>query len=269
MRGVSGASDASGGNVGKGFEMLPWDTAFFGFPTARVLGANLDERGLTAVLKAMSVAQVELAYWAVDPADGVSNQAGVACGAFLADERTIYTAVPPVFDPARLRARVAPIGAGDETPALYALAVEAGRHSRFNVDPGFPPVLFRALYVEWLRTSLSGARADAVLAAYEDGADLVQGAQDVKGAQVAKGFVTVQAKGGIGNIGLVAVDAGSRGKGLGTSLIQAALQWFTRRGCSIVEVATQRRNLAATRLYESNGFRVSGRTNVYHLRPLG
>lgn len=257
---------------GKGFEMLPWDTGFFGFPTARVQGSNLDEPGLTAVLTAMAVSGVELAYWSVDPNDALSNRAALACGGFLADERMIYSAVPPEFDPARLRCKVAAIGAGEETPALYALAVEAGRHSRFNVDPGFPPVLFRALYVEWLRTSLSGARADAVLGAYGEGAEADRADHADRADRSDRspvGFITVQAKSGLGNIGLVAVDAGQRGKGLGTSLIQAALEWFTGRGCSIVEVATQRRNLAATRLYESNGFRLAGKAHVWHFRPLG
>ena len=81
------------------------------------------------------------------------------------------------------------------------------------------------------------------------------------------GLITLQAKAGIGSIGLIAVDAAFRGRGLGTALIRAALEWCAGRGCSIVEVVTQGRNLAATRLYESNGFAVSALANVWHLRP--
>src|SRR5688572_20592405 len=106
-----GAGGTNGSKETKGFEMLAWDTSFFGFPTARVQGSNLDEPGLTAILTAMSAAGVELAYWSLDPADAVGNRAALACGGFLADERMIYSAVPPVFDPARLRCQVAPIGA--------------------------------------------------------------------------------------------------------------------------------------------------------------
>ena len=240
----------------KAWEPLPWDTAFFGFPTARILAPKLDPAGLRKVMTALKASKTELAYWSVDPKDAESNLAAALYGGFLADVKTTYMAASPaslVFSPDPVGFAVSAIGPGEETPALYALAVEAGRHSRFNVDPGFPPNLFRALYVEWLRKSLTGERADAVLAVREEALPV--------------GLITVQAKAGIGNIGLIAVDAAFRGKGLGTALIRAALAWCAGRGCPIVEVVTQGRNLAATRLYESGGFTVSGRSNVWHLRP--
>lgn len=238
---------------GAAFEPLAWDTAFFGFPTARISAPKLDQAGLRKVMVALRAAGTELAYWSVDPGDAESNLAAALHGGFLADVRTTYLAALPVPQSHPSRFAVSAIGEGEETPALYALAVEAGRHSRFNVDPGFPPNLFRALYVEWLRKSLIGERADAVLAVRDGGMPI--------------GLITVRAKAGIGGIGLIAVDAAFRGKGLGTDLVRAALEWCAGRGCSIVEAAAQGRNLAATRLFERNGFTASGRTNVWHLRP--
>lgn len=235
------------------WEPLPWDTAFFGFPTARILAPKRDQSGLGKIVAALKAAKTELAYWSVDPKDAESNLAAALYGGFLADVRTTYMAALPIAPPQRPRFPISAVLPEEETPALYALAVEAGRHSRFNVDPGFPPNLFRALYVEWLRKSLAGERADAVLAAREGEGPI--------------GLITLQAKAGIGNIGLIAVDAAFRGKGVGTELVRAALEWCGGRGCALVEVATQGRNLAATRLYESMGFAVSGRTNVWHLRP--
>jgi dTDP-4-amino-4,6-dideoxy-D-galactose acyltransferase len=242
--------------MAEAWEPLAWDSAFFGFPTARILAPKLDQTGLRKVMAALKAAKTELAYWSVDPKDAESNLAAALYGGFLADVRTTYMAASPVPSPDPAKFGVSPICEGEETPALYALAVEAGRHSRFNVDPGFPPNLFRALYVEWLRKSLTGERADAVLAAR---------AMPEAGAPI--GLITLQAKAGIGNIGLIAVDAAFRGQGLGTALVRAALEWCAGRGCPIVEVATQGRNLAATRLYESAGFTVSGRSNVWHFRP--
>lgn len=243
----------------KAWELLAWDSVFFGFPTARILAPKLDQAGLRKVMTALRAAGTELAYWSVDPKDAESNLAAALYGGFLGDVRTTYMAAQPASlapapspsDPVRFA--VSPLGPGEETPALYALAVEAGRHSRFNVDPGFPPNLFRALYVEWMRKSLTGERADAVLAVREEALPI--------------GLITLQAKGGIGGIGLIAVDAAFRGRGVGTALLRAGLDWCAGRGCSIVEVVTQGRNLPATRLYESAGFKVSVRANVWHLRP--
>jgi dTDP-4-amino-4,6-dideoxy-D-galactose acyltransferase len=247
------------------FSLLPWDTAFFGFPTARLLPAALDEAGLRAALAAMGEAKTVLAYWYVAPGDAASNRAAAACGGFLADVKTTFAIEPPVSDTNRIRFTVAPLGKGADRgadkdggkgkSALFSLAVEAGKHSRFQVDPEFPPALFQALYEEWMRKSLSGEKADAVLTVDEGGVPI--------------GMITVQDQDGTGNIGLVAVNPAYQGRGLGTSLVQAALMWFSEQGCARVEVVTQERNRAACQLYERNGFKVAEKVHVWHFRRLG
>jgi dTDP-4-amino-4,6-dideoxy-D-galactose acyltransferase len=237
------------------FSPLPWDTAFFGFPTARILPAALDEAGLRAALAAMGEAQMELAYWNVAPEDSVSNRAAEACGGFPADVKTTYAIEPPVADTNRIRNTIAPVRSGEDASSLYTLAVEAGKHSRFQVDPEFPSALFQALYREWMRKSLSGEKADAVLTVDEAGEPI--------------GMITVQDQHGTGNIGLVAVSPAYQGRGLGTSLVQAALMWFSDKGCARVEVVTQERNRAACLLYERNGFQVAEKVNVWHFRRMG
>lgn len=245
------------------FSPLPWDSAFFGFPTARILPVSLDESGLRAALATIAGAKTELAYWNVAPEDAVSNRAATSCGGFLADIKTTYVIEPPVFDTTRIRFTVAPFdtgfekrygkGTGKGTSALFSLAIEAGKHSRFHVDPEFPPVLFQALYQEWMRKSLTGEKADAVLTVDEAGKPI--------------GMITVQDRDGTGNIGLVAVAPAHQGRGVGASLVQAALMWFVEKGCARVEVVTQELNRAACLLYECNGFRVTDRVHVWHFRP--
>jgi ribosomal protein S18 acetylase RimI-like enzyme len=240
------------------FSLLPWDSAFFGFPTARILSPHLDGPDLRDVLGAFKDSGIALAYWSVDPADVGSNAAAVACNGFLVDVKTTYAIASPAADASRMRWPAVPVRepiAPEALAALIALGVTAGKHSRYNVDPGFPPHLCKALYEEWMRKCLSGEKADAVLAV-EDGG-------------VPVGIVTVQVKDGVGEIGLVAVDAAHEGQGIGTSLMQAALGWFADRKCAKAEVVTQEANREACRLYERNGFRVAGRVNVYHFRPLG
>jgi ribosomal protein S18 acetylase RimI-like enzyme len=74
----------------------------------------------------------------------------------------------------------------------------------------------------------------------------------------------VDCKDGKGNIGLVGVHSDSRGKGQGSVLINAALNYFLENKCHRVSVVTQGRNQAACGLYEKFGFRVAGKTNFYH-----
>lgn len=236
------------------FAMLPWDSAFFGFPTARILSQGLDTQALREILAALTQRNIRLAYWTVDPADAASNQAAEACGGFLADVRRTYLAEPPVSDPARKRHAVAAFHDRSEE-VLFSLAEEAGRYSRYRVDPAFPRPLFRALYREWMRKSLSGEMADEVLLAEADGETV--------------GTITVQARQGAGNIGLVAVDSRHQGRGAGSSLLQAAAEWFVGKGCVTAKVATQESNPAACALYEKNGYRLVGREHVHHFWPLG
>ena len=50
------------------------------------------------------------------------------------------------------------------------------------------------------------------------------------------------------------VAPGSRGRGVGTRLVSAAVDWARRHGCTELKVETQNINVGAVRLYESQGF---------------
>ncbi len=57
-----------------------------------------------------------------------------------------------------------------------------------------------------------------------------------------------------GNVGLVAVAADAKGRGLGQALVDASLRWSAERGVSWVTVVTQGRDCGAQRLYQKCGF---------------
>ncbi len=59
-----------------------------------------------------------------------------------------------------------------------------------------------------------------------------------------------------GVIQSLAVDPDYHHQGIGTKLIEAAMQWFRDQLCEYVEVGTDQNNIAAIRLYEAAGFRV-------------
>jgi len=59
-----------------------------------------------------------------------------------------------------------------------------------------------------------------------------------------------------GEIRSLAVDPDCHHQGIGTKLVDAAMQWFRNQRCEYVEVGTDQNNIAAIRLYEVAGFRV-------------
>jgi len=235
-------------NAHPDWEPLPWDTACFGFPTAR-LRAGLGSDALKDALAASRAAGIELAYWSTLPDDKAGSAAAAALGGTRVDERLLYLLEPVSGADGKPGFIVEAHGKGWDS-ALEELAPQAGMYSRFRVDPRFPPDRFQALYREWMRKSLSGERADAVLA--------------VPGAEGPDGFVTLAARAGEGSIGLIAVAPGSRGKGLGSELMRAASAWFMERKCARATVVTQAANAEACALYERHGYRVARRETVFH-----
>ena len=103
-------------------------------------------------------------------------------------------------------------------------------------------------------------------AALEDLADIVLVARE---ATRIAGVVTVGEAGGDAAVGLLAVDAGARGRGHGQALVAAAQRWAHLGGNPTLRVVTQAANLPACRLYERCGFRVATIACFYHfwLRP--
>ena len=79
------------------------------------------------------------------------------------------------------------------------------------------------------------------------------------------GMVTVSVSGRLGKYGLVAVDAESRGRGIGNSLLNCADCFFFDKSADRVEVVTQKDNSVACLFYEKNGFAVIYEQFIYHL----
>jgi GNAT superfamily N-acetyltransferase len=52
----------------------------------------------------------------------------------------------------------------------------------------------------------------------------------------------------------VVVDESARGQGIGRLLVAAAEEYFTERGCAMVEVTSNKKRLDAHRFYEQLGY---------------
>ncbi|UYZ63055.1 GNAT family N-acetyltransferase [Hymenobacter weizhouensis] len=229
---------------------LSWDTDFLGFRVGRLHGSTLAQPQLEDLLAQARQAGYRLLYWFVAPTDAASARAAAAAGAILADRKI------------RLRLPVRPdqtttlppgiVSTTDFSPALQALAAQAGEYSRFQVDPHFGPDVYRRLYGEWLRRSLAGELAREVLVYQPQPSEPVQG------------FLTLAEKNNCTEMVLMAVDAAQRGRGIGAAFIEAARCRAAAWGHAAVQLTTQAAN-PACRLYQRQGFVLEHEEHVYHL----
>ena len=140
---------------------------------------------------------------------------------------------------------------GESFLQLRELALESGVYSRFNVDPHFNNGEYQKLYDEWIKRSvLHDGALDCVV--YRE-----------KGNVLA--FATLEKKtDDLADIGLVAVHRSTRGKGIGSLIIEKALEKASILGFNQIQVVTQLANLPAMRLYRKCGFEVKRIQYIYH-----
>lgn len=228
---------------------LDWDSQFFGFKTARILPAALEQAELNRFLDNLRKQGTRLVYWGArsEPPFDV-----IHLGGRLVDRKTTFEMeLPAAINHDTVSGiSILPYQSGPAEEILFELALQAGEYSRFARDPQFPREKFQALYREWMRKSLSGELADAVLTAGN--------------ADQPLGMVTLSARGDQGEIGLIAVDATARGQHIGAALVRAAQTWYLERGLKRARVVTQGENIPACRLYAKCGYNISEVEYLYH-----
>jgi dTDP-4-amino-4,6-dideoxy-D-galactose acyltransferase len=175
-------------------------------------------------------------YFLADGAPGVATDAEDA-GYRLVDVRVELSRSPAAVAEATLREAVP-----DDLATLRALARGNHRVTRFYADPRFPDDRCDDLYETWIERSVEGW-ADVVLVAEAGGKPV--------------GYVSCHVTGDAGSIGLVGVAETARGRGLGRTLVDAAVTWCRERDLARVSVVAQGRNARALRLYENCGFRTT------------
>jgi dTDP-4-amino-4,6-dideoxy-D-galactose acyltransferase len=234
------------------FEILALDTEIFGFPVARIIPDRMTPGELDQVISCLKREGVRLIFWASDPNDKESQRAARLRQGFLADQKVTF-----VVDLAETPERPAGVAwnieeYADRLPSaeLENLAIQVGRNSRFGADSRIPVEKYCALYKRWIRNSVNGQVADAVLV--------------VRRAGKVVGMATVGGKGERGFIGLFAVDSAMRGKNVGVSMVHAAQAWIRRKGFRFAQVVTQKENIAACKLYEKCGYEIEKVEYFYH-----
>ena len=235
------------------FQILSWDSEFFGYKVGRILPFRLTPEELKRTLVSLKNENVTLVYWPSDPNDSGSQEAVREMDGFLADKKTTY-----VIDLEHIRKQLIEepiIGikeyvSMETNDELYDLAIQSGIFSRYNVDPNIGKEHFEKLYKLWILKSVNKTLAEKVFVSMD---------KDNIG-----GMVTVGMKNGRGDIGLIAVNERMRGKNVGVNLTRSAQKWAIGKGCRYAQVVTQGDNLAACKLYEKCGYHVESIVNFFH-----
>lgn len=243
--------------VPEGFRFLEWDSHHFGLRIARLLDPHLASAELRHALAAAEQAGLQLVYWPADPSLPVTADWFAPWSGFLADHKVVYRRSlrdwsPPTGTRDAGDFTLEEFPRGPATLELIALAIAAGEYSRFRRDQRLDPARFRALYEIWIERSTHHELADVVLVA-----------TDPAGRTL--GMATVAVREGVGDIGLLAVQADCRGRGVGTRLVTQALAWMQQAGAGESHIVTQLDNLAACRLYEQLGHSKHEVSALYHL----
>jgi dTDP-4-amino-4,6-dideoxy-D-galactose acyltransferase len=231
-------------------ELLPWDSAFFGFPVARTLTAVRDERDVLAMLSWCRERGVRCLYHLSDVGSGASGEMLAANGFVVVGLRHELAALVSAVRPSgrgspdcSIDSAVAP-----DAPGVSSLAREAFVRSRFRVDGRFPPDKLDALPDRWLaraagRGEILTARVSGMLA----------------------GVATCERVDDAAQVGIMAVQPEFRGAGVGSALLVAAADRGRRLGLARLTVVTQGDNVPALRLYEAGGLRTVA-VAVWHHR---
>lgn len=223
--------------------LLDWDSAFFGRRIARVVGHHLSPKLIQAILSWCEEMHIECLYFLANSDDPQTVQIAAQYDFKLVD---IQVTLQNQLTQADLSASkpwggiIRPASPHD-SDSLVGIAANSYTLSRFYYDRCFPLESSQSLYETWIRESCQGY-AQAVLVAEADGDAL--------------GYVTCHLSDSENEarIGLLGIDQGIQGKGVGSSLVLSALDWFASNQQDRVNAVTQGRNIAAQRLYQRCGF---------------
>lgn len=235
-------------------QYLNWDTEFFGFKIGRITLDQLNVKQMRAIVQLAQQEQYRCLYFQADPNDPTTVTSVEEKGFHLVDVRVVLehpfdgrpAPVPryPISPEVSLRSPKE-----DDRVKLESIAVQIGQTSRFYFDKNFPADASAKLYRAWLEKLINAANSTVIVACLSD--------QPV-------GLIACSIRHNVGAIELAGVQSGCRGKGVGTALVQGALDWFKAQHLSSAEVVTQTRNVPAQRLYQQMGFFTRSMTLYYH-----
>ena len=134
------------------------------------------------------------------------------------------------------RAKSVEVPTQKDIPALQKIGKSLFAASRFYSDPFFSKKEADGLYEAWIENSVKGQAADIVFFIPR------------------VGFITCRRSANSGEIVLIGIKKGVRGKGFGTVLVGEGMRWFREQEVKLITVRTQLKNLEALNFYIKLGF---------------
>lgn len=220
-------------------DVIQWDSEFFGRKIGTLGGDLSSAEAVSADLDAAAAAGFDYVICRPPVEDAAIVRTLERAGFYLTDIGVTWSSAVEAYlrNADRQSASGARLAVASDVPRLAAEATTLFRRSRFYHDPFFSADEADRLHAAWLANSVSGQAADAVW--------IIPDA----------GFVTCKlTKDGCGEVALIGVWEGSRGRGAGRALMTAAMIWFAGRGVATVRVKTQVKNLRAMNFYHRLGF---------------
>lgn len=232
-------------------EPLGWESEFFGVASAKLCFEPAGKPLTSADFVAYQVVQAKVPADATPILDELTAlgfrlaEGEIDCSCLVAshenNERRAADTLSLAAADRAVRARVADMR---DIAALRQLASSAFTLSRFR-EPWYPEPDCRRFYALWAEKAVQGTFDDLCL---------VIGPVDA-----IQGMVTLRASGrDEARIGLLAVQPGLAGRGIGRALFYAARRWCLENNKTRLRVATQIGNLAALRLYIACGATIDG-----------
>jgi dTDP-4-amino-4,6-dideoxy-D-galactose acyltransferase len=237
-------------------EMAAWDTECFGYPVGRILIPEDSLDLLPGLLKDAKKQDYRLVYITLENAGHQSKELVAEIfsrlekiNVSLADEKVFFQQVIKEHA-AVLPGNISAWKAGMSQETLTGLALQAGEYSRFCTDKNFTAQEFEKMYTRWIQSSIDNKLAGMIyVSLWKD---------------MINGMVTLTKKTDHINIGLIAVDRASRGKGIGKSLLEAAAVFALSQNLRTIRLSTQLANKPAMAFYASRGFEITGVDLVFH-----
>jgi len=231
------------------YKKKEWDSNFFKFNIAEARIENFDKSNYQSLRSIFSSEKFDLVY--LYSTDKKSKESLIESKVPLVDNKiTFFKKIGQNnIDCAK---EIKSYVLDEHYSKLLELALASGEYSRFKLDKKFRDIEFKKLYTAWLENSLNKNIADEILVWRHIEKEIL-------------GFITYKIKGKALKIGLIAVDAKARGKGIGKKLLNCVEYTALNKIIKDILVETQEANSGACKFYYDNGYNIKRIQPIFHL----